>query len=96
MAAAQAVRHGPAVRWRGVRRWRERTAAARTSGGGGVEWRRVGGAARGVTGGTRCGGGGLETRRKRAEVKPTARAREIYDMWAPRFSLTPVNPTLRF
>jgi len=50
LAAAQAVharargQHGPAVRWRGVRRWRERTAAARTSGGSSVEWRRVGGA----------------------------------------------------
>ena len=43
--AAQARgQHGPAVRWRGVRRWRERTAAARTSGGSGVDWRRVGGA----------------------------------------------------
>ena len=43
--AAQARgRHGPAVRWRGVQRWRERTAAVRTSGGDGMEWRRAGGA----------------------------------------------------
>ena len=54
------------------------------------------GAARGVAGGARRDGGGMETRRKRAEVKPAARAREICEMWAPRFSLTPVDPTLRF
>ena len=69
-------------------------AAAWTSGGGGVEWRRVGGAAGGVAGGARHGG--VETRRKRAEVKPTARAREIYDMRAPRFFLTLVDPMNRF
>ena len=62
-----------------------------------MEWWRVGGAARGVAGGARRGGGGgVETRRKRAEVKPTARAREIYDMWAPQFFLTPVDPMNRF
>jgi hypothetical protein len=30
------------------------------------------------------------------EERTAARARHIYDMWAPQFSLTPVKPMLRF
>ena len=30
------------------------------------------------------------------EEKSAARARDIYDRWAPHFSLTPVKPMLRF
>jgi len=44
-------------------------------------------------------GGGLsqeETGETEEEEKPAARARDIYDRWALRFSLTPVKLMLRF
>jgi hypothetical protein len=40
----------------------------------------------------RSGGGVKREQRK----KQSTRAREMYDMWAPCFSLTPVKPMLRF
>ena len=49
-----------------------------------VAWARGGGSSR------------EESGERKEEEKTAARARDIYDMWAPCFSLTPVKPMPRF
>ena len=63
-------------------------------GGAMARWRRLGPAAcRRVVWNRRAG---VRRREEKEKQRPAARARNIYDKWAPRFSLTPVKPLLWF
>jgi len=73
-------------RWHGVRRWRGRTAAVRTSSSGGMERR-----ARARSERRR-----REVGKPNEEERPAAWARDINDIRAPRFFLMPVDPMLGF
>ena len=79
--------------------WMERRGLWKTRGGG-VSGRWRAGERMCETAATaRASGGGLsreKTGETEKEKRTTARARHIYDKWAPRFSLTPVKPMLRF